>query len=162
MSQLPIQELSVTIKSIDAIQHFINENFEGFKATQNELLIMNHHLYAYQFNRVLKDTSQTFTLNGLPVKALYGYVKNKSEIALYLFLDVNLKQTDRLKQLFGMPWNVNADDYRVGDYDMLLWRNKLYEVSMLHDYVSGSSSATKLLCIYTIPFKDLSNISPWD
>jgi hypothetical protein len=155
-------ELKEIIKSFDSIKIFLNENFTDCNLTKNQLLKVNHNLYAYKFNKTLNKSDDKFTLNGLPIKYIYGLVENEKEIALYIFVDIDHTQTKLLVDLFGMPWNVLKDDYEIGDYDMLLWDDPSYEISMLHDFVTGTSRNSRLLIISNISFKNLPNTSSWD
>ena len=157
-----IIKLDETVNSLQNVKLFIKHEFKDFKATKNELLAVDHPLVTYKFNKVLSNGSHKFSLNGLPIKAIYAYDNNEKEVALYLFLDVSLAQVNLLINLFGSPWNVTDEDLKTGDYDVLLWDKQLYNINMLHDFVTGSPGNSRQLCIYSGSLSDLANTDPWD
>lgn len=156
-------EISKMILSTEQLSKFIINKFKHFKATKSELLKENHPLVSQRFNMILNDTTTNYTLTGLPVRTLYAYLKNDKRIALYVLMDVDYQQTKNLIDLFGMPWNITLEDYEIGDFEMLLWDKNLFEVSMLHDFVTGGLQTNcRVITINNIPIKELINDDPWE
>ena len=162
MNDLIKKELGPQLLNVASTIEFVKSDFKSFNAAKWELVKINHPLYRDRFNMIIRNDLTEYTLYGLPVREVYAYLKNNNEVALYILMDVNYNQIEKFIELLGMPWNVTEEDYRIGDFEMLLWDKKQFEVSMLHDFVTGGlQTNSRIVRFCNIPLNELTNDDPW-
>jgi hypothetical protein len=90
-----------------------------------------------------------------PIDHINCYYDTNDRLALYLILNVKWKpQTNALIALLGKPWNVLEADYESGDFDMLLWDQNGFRVSVTNQF-DPLQRDLKLLTITNLPFEEL-------
>jgi hypothetical protein len=159
MDALNNSDLRKIIFNEHELKNFINnkDEFITYSATKFDLLELNHPIDIYNFNRIVKNDKIRLKLLGIPVKELYGYVKNSEYYCLYLLINIdNREQINRFIAELGSPWNITKEDYEKGDFDMLLWQKNELKISIMRNF-----DRYKLLTITNLPLADLINNSPW-
>jgi hypothetical protein len=155
-------DLSNLINNASSLHDFVNDRFHSGSFDRHKLIDEAHPLLLNEVNQVINDSSIDYSFFGLNVNELYAFVKNDSNTAVYILLDLDLNKIKMLVKSLGNPENLeSADVLDTGEFSFLTWKLGSLRIWLQNDSVSNKKQIVRsksLITITNMNYGDLINM----
>ena len=145
-------KLGAMLKEESAIRDFIKKHLEPTTISQLDMLRLDHLMSGHNLNLTLKDSTESFTVEGFKVSAIYGYSKDENQNCLYVVLPYSPDFVSFLRDLLGQESGDLSDE---GSPPFLIWDRQSTEIILKRNNFAHDKKQMTLYIMQNVSMDDL-------